>query len=272
MALAAAALAQAGRAYGDDDAAAAEVARDAKGPPLDLKLATTLSPREPAEPRSLWKRLVTCDDGSAASEGWLRHLSTSASAPSKLFGTPCDVSWYRPTFILPYTYSPDYDGHDSELLFQVSAKLRLLGLPLYFGYTQRSFWSVFDSEASRPFRETVYEPELFYRWVPYLGAQWEPWGFGADIGAEHESNGRDLPRSRSWNRVYLSPFFEKGGTAVQLKTWYRVPEDEKKDEDDATGDDNPDIDDYLGWTQLDVFQRFGKSDRWHLMGRLNPGT
>ena len=270
-ALAAATVAYAGVARGEATPAA-PLPADTRDPPLELKLATALSPLEKPEPRSFLQKLLTCDDGTAASEGWLRHLSTAAAEPAMLFRTPCDVSWHRPTFILPYTYSPDYDGHDSELVFQVSAKLRLLGLPLYFAYSQRSFWSVYDSEESRPFRETIYAPELFYRWVPYLGLRLQDWGLGADFGAEHESNGQDLPRSRSWNRVYVSPFFERGGTAVQLKTWYRLPEDEKKDDEDASGDDNPDIDDYYGWTQLDVFQRSGRANRWHLMGRFNPGT
>jgi phospholipase A1 len=269
--IAAATIAHASTARGDDplEAMARPVATD---PPVQLRLATTLSPQEPAKARSFWNRLLRCDDGSAKSEGWLRHLASNADEPARLFGTPCDVSWHGQNFILPYSYSPDYDGHESELVFQVSAKLRLLGLPLYFAYTQRSFWSVFDSGKSRPFRETDYAPELFYRWVPPLKGDWEEWGLGADLGVEHESNGQDLPGSRSWNRVYLSPFFERHDTAVQLKAWYRIPEQAKKDAEDATGDDNPDIDDYYGWTQLDVFQRFGRSNRWHLMARFNPGT
>lgn len=259
-------------ALAGDDEPVPQPPPELHGPPVTLQLAETLSPLEPVTPRSLWDRLLECDDGTSRSEGWLRHLSTSASEPAALFGTPCDVSWHRPSFILPYSYSPDYDGHDSELVFQVSAKLRLIGVPLYFAYSQRSFWSVFDSENSRPFRETIYEPEMFYRYVPRLPGAWSRWGLGADLGVEHESNGQDLPRSRSWNRIYLSPFFENGGTAAQLKAWYRLPEKAKKDAQDATGDDNPDIDDYYGWGQLDLFQRFGRSHRWHLMGRLNPST
>src|SRR5262245_865264 len=80
--LAAAAIAYAGAAHGDDTAV------PAKGPPIDLKLAETLAPAEAPKARSWWKKLTRCDDGSAASEGWLRHLSTGASAPAKLFGTP----------------------------------------------------------------------------------------------------------------------------------------------------------------------------------------
>ena len=32
----------------------------------------------------------------------------------------------------------------------------------------------------------------------------------------------------------------------RLKAWWRIPEDEKDDPSDSDGDDNPDIEDYLG--------------------------
>ena len=168
---------------------------------------------------------------------------------------------YRPTYILPYTYvdspnqtpsSPtqeptEYDARlmSEEAKYQISFRVPLLtgvlddGTTLWFGYTQRSFWQVYNTEDSAPFRETNYEPEIFLR--QRLG-----WDLGpgqltsVSLGLNHVSNGQSDPRSRSWNRI-------KGGVAYaydrwlfMVNPWYRIPEDD-------SDDDNPDIDEYLGY-------------------------
>lgn len=244
-------------------------------PPEGTAPAAVLEPSAPEQkekkPDTWWTRFTHCDDGTDRSRGWLRHFASGDRPVSPMFGTPCDVDWHKPIFILPYTYSPDYDGRETEVLFSVSAKLRPLGLPLYFAYSQRSYWQVYDSKRSRPFRETVYNPEFFYRWAA-PAAQDARFFWGTDAGYEHESNGQDIPESRSWDRLYVAPYFERGGTAVQLKVWYRLPEDEKKDDEDAKGDDNPDIDDYMGYSELHVYRRFNPDKRLHVMARLHPGT
>lgn len=176
------------------------------------------------------------------------------------------LSSHKPMYVLPLTYSPDYDGNDSELAFQISGKMRVWNA-LYFGYTQKSFWSIYDSDNSRPFRETNYNPEIFYRWIPDP----DPSGFwGADAGIEHESNGESLPRSRSWNRIYLSPFLARGASVYVLKLWYRLPEDEKETPDDPKGDDNPDIDDYYGYGELYWQYQLGSGQQLRAMVRGNP--
>lgn len=228
---------------------------------------------EPLKPSS-W---LYCEDGSDRSQGWLRHFASDEIA-SSVFGPHCDVGWHKPIFILPYSYSRDYEGKRSETLFQVSAKLRPIGLPIYFAYSQRSFWSLYDESRSRPFRETVYNPEVFWRWFPPqdlggLGGDLKrDFIWGADLGYEHESNGQDIPDSRSWDRLYVAPFIERGGTAVQLKVWFRFPEDRKKDENDARGDDNPDIERHYGYGELHLYRRIGDRRRLHLMLRGNPST
>ena len=46
----------------------------------------------------------------------------------------------------------------------------------------------------------------------------------------HQSNGRNLPFSRSWNRVMVDFVFEYGENfAFSLKPWYRLPEALKTD-------------------------------------------
>lgn len=254
------------------NAAFAEEPAATPRPPIGLTQAGDLS-QEPENKKAStgWEKLTRCDDGTDRSRGWLRHLASGANSISPMFGTPCDVDWHKSIFILPYTYSQDYESEQTEVLFSVSAKLRPLGLPLYFAYSQRSYWQLYDSKRSRPFRETVYNPELFYRWAAPApkdaGFTW-----GADAGYEHESNGQDIPESRSWDRLYAAPYFERGGTAVQLKLWYRLPEDEKDDDDDPKGDDNPDIDDYMGYGELHLYRRFNPNERLHVMTRLHTGN
>lgn len=179
------------------------------------------------------------------------------------------LSTHKPFYLLPATWSPDVLGQDTEFVFQISAKQQLFGSPWYFGYTQKSFWQIYDQARSRPFRETNYNPELFYRWTPDPDT-WRHWG--ADFGIEHESNGLDLPDSRSWNRLYIAPFQAKGRTLRYLKFWYRLPEKDKKDELDPKGDDNPDIQRFYGYAELQVQRQLESGGLGHLMVRGNPAS
>ena len=70
------------------------------------------------------------------------------------------------------------------------------------------------------------------------------------LGLVHQSNGRSEPLSRSWNRIYLSLIFEYQNFFVSVKPWYRIPEDEKTSPSDTSGDDNPDISDYMGYGEV----------------------
>jgi phospholipase A1 len=65
------------------------------------------------------------------------------------------------------------------------------------------------------------------------------------LGYKHDANGRQDPLSRSWDRVYAELIFELGRWAVSLRPWYRLPEKESRD-------DNPDIQDYMGYGDLVV--------------------
>ena len=179
------------------------------------------------------------------------------------------LSTHRPMYLMPYTYSPQYDGRTTEVVFQISAKLKLFGTNLYAAYTQKSFWQAYNKKDSSPFYETDYNPELFYRWMPDP-IKYNHWG--SDFGFEHESNGQDLPDSRSWNRIYIAPFWAKGKTLVYLKAWYRLPEKAKTGPDDAAGDDNPDIQKYLGHFELQVQRQFFDGHLAHISLRENTAT
>ena len=171
-------------------------------------------------------------------------------------------------YVLPITYNDNLnlepyqrfgvqngDIKHAEAKFQLSIKVPLIQNSLfkkfdaiYFAVTIKSFWQVYAKNVSAPFRETNYKPEIFY----LTPLSYHPFGgnTGFVVGMEHESNGQSAELSRSWNRVYSGFLFEKGNFALAFKPWYRLKEDKKKTPTSANGDDNPDIEDYLGHFQL----------------------
>ncbi|MEJ2515455.1 MAG: phospholipase A [Gammaproteobacteria bacterium] len=183
-------------------------------------------------------------------------------------GRPWTLLPHRPNFIIPYSYNTSFDSRfypdlyaeigegesakfkEYEAIFQLSMKVPIwYGMlrgngDAYFAFTARSWWQVYASDVSAPFRETNYEPEFFVRFEN----DWEILGFRNTlntIGLSHQSNGRDEPLSRSWNRLFASFLFEKGNVSFRVKPWYRFPEDEEDD-------DNPNIERWLGYADYSV--------------------
>ncbi|EOD5329267.1 phospholipase A [Vibrio parahaemolyticus] len=180
---------------------------------------------------------------------------------------PFSLVAHRINYILPFTYSDRVNKRayadtkygdelrKEEAEFQISFKVPMNyddllfdGDGLFFGMTLKSFWQVYTGDASRPFRETNYRPELFYftptSWQPLGGSTW------LGFGIEHESNGQRQELSRSWNRVYTNLTFAKDNFVASIQPWWRIPEDEKTFPNDPKGDDNPDIEDYMGHFEL----------------------
>ena len=169
---------------------------------------------------------------------------------------------YRPNYIMPATYTPtdlsrpvyDFEPQHAETKFQLSFQFDWLNEPLgpgsalYFGYTQVSLWQTYNTEllgeeqdASSPFRETNYEPEIGLT----VNTDYRLAGLSfrrARLSLIHTSNGQGGERSRSWNRLALSTAFGRGNLAGRARVWYRLPE--------ADQDDNPDITDYMGYGDL----------------------
>jgi phospholipase A1 len=175
---------------------------------------------------------------------------------------------YKPVYLLPvyHNRSPNLrpsspnplntvqEGEEAEnlarneLKFQLSLKTKVMenmfgdNGDLWFAYTQSSRWQVTNQELSRPFRETNYEPELMFTWRTSWSdlreaTGWEPRLLGLSLN--HQSNGRALPLSRSWNRLVGMIGIEKENTMLQFRPWLRIGED-------AAEDDNPDISEFMG--------------------------
>ena len=168
------------------------------------------------------------------------------------------------------TVDEDQNLKSMEAKFQISLKTKaaenIFGNngDVWVGYTQSSRWQVYNSEESRPFRETNYEPEaslIFRTNYNLLGLNGRLLG----LTLNHQSNGRSDPLSRSWNRVILNLGFEKDNFALMVRPWYRIEEDFKDD-------NNPDIKNYIGRGDLTAFYRWNDND-FSLMLRhsLNGG-
>jgi phospholipase A1/A2 len=174
------------------------------------------------------------------------------------------LTQHKEMFLLPYTYSDVYRGWRTEAIFQLSAKYSLFNTRFYVAYTQISFWQSYDYRNSSPLRDTNYNPEIFYRFKPFA---YQSGQFGADAGLEHESNGQPVPLSRSWNLAYVAPWFRHGDLLLCVKLRNRFPEDPKPTPDSAVGDDNPDITNYLGYSDLHVYYRFASAHQIHVTMR-----
>lgn len=185
--------------------------------------------------------------------------------------TPWLITPHKPNYLLPATYNDNlnrapYPSDEANEFSATEAKLQLsLKIPVvrnlfsgrsdvYFAYTNQSYWQLYAQDASSPFRETNHEAELFITFKN----NWEIMGWENSLltaGVTHQSNGRSMPLSRSWNRIYLAAIFERDHWAVAFKPWYRIPEKEKDDPMQSSGDDNPDITDYMGHGETRLFYR-----------------
>ncbi|MDH5181535.1 MAG: phospholipase A [Gammaproteobacteria bacterium] len=188
-----------------------------------------------------------------------------------------DKSRYTPFSLLPhkpnyFLFSNNKDLHqenpalqDTEIKFQISFKSQIMTgydrqLRLYAAYTQLSLWQMFNSHQSSPFRESNYEPELMLYWLidqPLYG-DWslELINFGI---WKHQSNGQPEATSRSWDRNYVQLTFANHPFYFDVIAWHRITEPLKAFPGDPIGDDNPDIEKYLGHGELRLMYHTGRS-------------
>ena len=173
---------------------------------------------------------------------------------------------HKRNYLLPLTYNNNINeeawdevypgtGMDKvEAKFQISFKAimwqEIFGkdINLWGAYTQTNWMQTYNTQASSPFRETNYQPEL----ILAIANDWTVLGLHntrLDISLNHESNGSSEPTSRSWNRLIGSALFERNDFSLRASGWYRLPESN----DD---DDNPDIEDYIGRAELEGIWRW----------------
>jgi phospholipase A1/A2 len=155
--------------------------------------------------------------------------------------------------------------------FQLSFKYRLFDLGtgfgreqpwlsgFYFGYTQTSLWDL--SSESRAFRDTSYRPSFFWKWER---SDEKTFVDALRLGIEHESNGRDGPRSRSFNTVFVRPEWHwrlDNGHELQLTPKLYGYFDQEE---------NPDIDRYRG--HVDWRLRYDAAAEWIATAVARVGT
>jgi phospholipase A1 len=180
---------------------------------------------------------------------------------------PFAIIPHKPNFVLPASITSinqnPYIGtpvgselDDVEIKFQISLKylaaqdLMFTDLDLQFAFTTTSWWQAYNSNISAPFRETNYEPEIILNYHH----SWLLFGLPVEqtkLSFNHQSNGQTGLLSRSWNRIILGFTFAPADNVLWgFRTWYRVPEDKKITALDPAGDDNPDIEKYMGYAEV----------------------
>jgi outer membrane phospholipase A len=154
---------------------------------------------------------------------------------------------------------------DPNVKFQFSTKIPLLarGGPdddpilsnlsnLYLAYSQMSLWDI--TELGKATIDTTYMPEAFYstRTPPFEARRFGASALGFQVGVQHESNGRSGEASRNVNYVYFQPTVYFGDSkrvhgefAPKAKVYFGPQED------------NPDIEDFLGYVEIFGALRFG---------------
>lgn len=177
------------------------------------------------------------------------------------------VRTYMPNFVLPVHYTDSINRYPSSptqpaltqenqyrqlgAKIQISLRTKVMeGLfhpnaDLWFAYTQRSLWQVWNREDSAPFRSTDHQPEVIYVYpipesMSRLPFDWR-WRM-LQGGWAHQSNGQSDPLSRSWDRTFVGLGFERGEIGLGLKFYKRIPE--------GGTDDNPGITRYAGDTDV----------------------
>jgi outer membrane phospholipase A len=141
---------------------------------------------------------------------------------------------------------------------------------VYFAYSQTSMWDLGDD--SSPFYDSVYRPELLVSYdnlerffVNGSGERMLPdWlTLATQAGYRHESNGRSGEDSRSLNYLYVRPIFtfkgENDWFLTLAPTFFTYV---------ADLDDNPDIRDYRGHTELRAVMGQGGGVQLAVTGRV----
>ncbi|MDY0279978.1 MAG: phospholipase A [Salinivirgaceae bacterium] len=144
--------------------------------------------------------------------------------------------------------NPNRENPDIKIQLGFKQRLTNFAFPwntyLFFTYRQKAFWNVYDE--SSPFREINYNPAFAIAKPLFRN------GIIQGIillQMEHESNGRDGEKSRSWNypSLFCAIKFSPKVTG-SVKIWVPL----------GNMEDNKDITDYKGFSQLQCSYQVGK--------------
>lgn len=186
----------------------------------------------------------------------LRPYTLMSHMPNYFLASVHNTSGFNNKHFREIFNDPSIDLDDTEAQFQLSVKFPVAinlfdeKIDIFAAYTNRAFWQVYNNDQSAPFRDTNHEPEAWIQFRP-------SWKFGNltnsvnKLGIIHQSNGRGGILSRSWNRIYANFLFEYDNWGFSIKPWYRIPEGESED-------DNPDIEDYLGYGEIRTAYKWEK--------------
>lgn len=198
---------------------------------------------------------------------------------------PFAILPHKPNYILPITFFDaneipykealqGYNLDDLEAKFQVSLKhvitrdVFVKNLDIYVAFTATSWWQAYNSDISAAFRETNYEPEIILSYK----TPWSFFGLTIDhttLSFNHQSNGQAGELSRSWNRIIAGVTIVDDNLIWNINTWYRIPEESKLSTGDASGDDNPHIENYMGYGELGLLWKVSKNHNIDFMLRNN---
>lgn len=206
----------------------------------------------------------------------LTGLAVSSSAVTNNFQEVSNrrqgISFYKPNYAIL--------GNDPilEMKLQLSFKYRFVdegtfdswwSTPvnnLFFAYSQKTFWDLEENSAPYPnnYLDSNFSPELFWLQRGLTSSAWNS-QLDLQFGYQHESNGRGEDTGRTWDRLYIQPFWIWGKTGdwqfvATPKVW--VPFFE--------GDFMQDIADYYGYGEL--WLKFGKHDGLSIDTMLRKGT
>lgn len=172
---------------------------------------------------------------------WSSNPNTQPSSPSRGSAPPQDLD--RNELKFQVSFKTELASREAFQRIGVTPLLSNVGVDsvrLWFGYTQRMNWQVYNSRNSRLLRETNYEPEA----ILTFGNGNEGNGFKLlNLGLVHQSNGLEGTQSRGWNRLYAQGGWEWDRLSMLARVWHRIP-------DSVALDDNPDIKDYVGRGEL----------------------
>ena len=181
------------------------------------------------------------------------------------------------------SYEPSYFGfvtghkkseYVGDVKFKLSLKYKIIeDFPLYFGYTQKSYWDIFKDSA--PFRESNYAPEFFIK--KNLKFEYMP---NIQLGIwRHESTGESGQGSHGWNTTYLEPTFcfnfstkqclaDKASTGNYVFFQPRIRTFAFFGSKRRRAPDNQDILDYYGYIAAKLTYIHGKAWQLFVDGRV----